>query len=473
MRVLLIQPTAQGGAVSLLAHEQGAGIGCKPPMGLLGIATHLAVHGFEVRILDALALGFGVEQTVREAIQWQPDVIGVSAWSDYWYCAHRTASELRKALPNAHVVIGGPHVGIYPEETLQSGACHSIVAGDGESPMLHLCRALEKGVPPNHAGLHLAGAAVSESATRLHIEDDLDAIGYPDRRLLDHSLYGSVLGKGRPLTTMMTSRGCPNRCTFCKLDFQKPKFRSAESVVAEFCDLASLGFGEVEIYDDTFTWSRERVEAICRGLIRENTGITWAIRDRVNRADADLLRLMHEAGCRRVHYGVESGVDRMLREMKKGITTEQARNAVRLAKEAGMTVLTYFMFGGWSESAQDMEQTIRLALELDADYCEFSILIPYAGTELYRTALREGAIATDYWREHALNPKPNFRHQVIERNLNLAELAAMRDKAVRSFYFRPRYMLRQLRAVGSPGELARKARMGFDLLRATLGRGAK
>jgi len=474
MRVILIQPSAEGGAIGLLPHEQGAGIGCKPPIGLLSIATVLSRAGHEVRILDALALGFDIKETIDETIQWKPDLVGISAWTDYWYSALQTGKGLREALPQIHICFGGPHVGIYPEETLESTVADSIIAGDGEAPMLHLCQALEQNCSvESHPGLHLAGNPVQPGPGRVYIEKDLDRFAPPDRRLLDHSPYGSVLGKGEALTTMITSRGCPHRCTFCKLDFQKSAFRSAQSVVDEFREIASLGFKEVEIYDDTFTASRSRTEDICRMLIQENTGIHWAIRDRVNRADPELLRLMHKAGCRRVHYGVESGVNRILKEMRKGITTNQARKAAAMAKDAGMTVLTYFMFGGWSETKEEMQDTIRFALELNAEYSEFSILIPYPGTELYSTALKQGAIESDYWREHALNPQPGLRHQVIEKNLSLDELKKVRDQAVRSFYFRPSYLIRQLCSINSPGELVRKGRMGLDLLRATAFQGRR
>jgi radical SAM superfamily enzyme YgiQ (UPF0313 family) len=315
-------------------------------------------------------------------------------------------------------------------------------------------------------GLHFRGHGVKPSPDTFFVEGDLDDLPNPDRTLLPIKNYNSVLGKAEYVTTMITSRGCPHRCTFCKLNFQKNVARSAASVVKEFRQIHALGIREVEIYDDTFTWSRNRLREICEGLIEANLGMTWAIRDRVSSASVDpnLLRLMYRAGCRRIHYGVESGVQRVIDRMQKRITLDQARKAVCLAKEAGMTVLTYFMFGNLDETVEDMYRTIEFALELDAHYAQFSITIPYAGTEMYEEALESGLITYDYWKEYAREPIPNFLPpQLIEDHASLETLMSIRNKAVRRFYFRPRYILREFRKLDSFYEFVRKARMGLQL----------
>ncbi len=193
--------------------------------------------------------------------------------------------------------------------------------------------------------------------------------------------------------------------------------------------------------------------------------MTWAARDRVSNVDGDLLALMYKAGCRRIHYGVESGSQDVIDRMKKRITLDQARDAVRLAKQAGMTVLTYFMFGNLDETIEDMEKTIDFAMALDSDYAEFSITIPYAGTEMYLEALEKGIISYDFWGEYARAPVRNFTlPELIETQADLATLQAMLRKAVRAFYFRPRYILRELMKLESFIEFVRKIRMGARLL---------
>jgi radical SAM superfamily enzyme YgiQ (UPF0313 family) len=150
--------------------------------------------------------------------------------------------------------------------------------------------------------------------------------------------------------------------------------------------------------------------------------------------------------------------------MQKQITVDQARKAVAAAKAAGLTVLTYFMFGNLDETLEDMQATADFALELDADYAEFSVTIPYAGTEMYEEALNKGIIKEDYWRNYALNPVPNFMPpELIEDNVSLAQMMAIRNQAVRRFYFRPRYIYRELTNLSNFREFLRKTRMGFRL----------
>src|SRR5262249_36521334 len=294
----------------------------------------------------------------------------------------------------------------------------------------------------------------------------LDDLPHPDRTLLPITNYGSVLSHERFVTTMITSRGCPHRCTFCKLNFQKNIARSAASVIDEFKKIHALGIREVEVYDDTFTWSRKRLIDICKGLIEADLKIEWAIRDRVSARsiDEETLNLMYRAGCRRIHYGVESGVQRVIDRMKKRITLDQARRAVRLAKQAKMTVLTYFMFGNLDETVDDMEKTIDFAIELNADFAQFSVTIPYAGTEMYDEALASGIIEEDYWVEHARRPEPDFLPpKLIENHADLSTLLKIRDRAVQRFYFRPRFILNKIWSLRSFSEFFRKARMGIQL----------
>ena len=470
IRVLLIQgPTIQGVRSFLPQVEEGEeGIGFKPPLGILYIASNIAEHSpHEVMVIDSIAEQLTFEQIAAKAVEFQPDVVGISAWTDFWYPAYRTGELIKAALPDAHLCIGGPHLGIYPKETLDVPFVDSVVCGDGETPFLYLCNMVSHGVVDNSMdGLHFSGHGVKPVPNTFYVEGDLDALPIPDRTFMPIDNYSSVLGKQKFVTTMITSRGCPHRCTFCKLNFQKNLARSAESIVREFHEIHALGIREVEIYDDTFTWSRKRLREICEGLIEADLGIEWAIRDRVSSAsvDDDLLELMYRAGCRRIHFGIESGVQHVVDRMKKKITLDQARDAVRLAKQANMTVLTYFMFGNLDETKADMYQTIDFAKELDADYAQFSITIPYAGTEMYTEGLATGIIKSDFWGAYATNPVPDFLPpEIIETHASLDELKKIRNDAVQKFYFRPRYVVRELRKLGSFHEFVRKAKMGLQL----------
>jgi len=471
IRVLIIQGPVVKGVESLLPQVEddgGEGIGFKPPLGILYLATYLAKNSpHTVKVIDSVAERLSFEEIVEKATEFKPDVVGISAWTDFWYPAYRTGELLKQALPAVHLTYGGPHLGIYPEETLAVPFVDSVVCGDGERPFLYLCNLISNDTVDNSFnGLHFKEFGVKPGDGTFFVEGDLDALPIPDRTFLSLDNYGSVLGKRNNITTMITSRGCPHRCTFCKLNFQKNLARSAESVVEEFHQIHALGISEVEIYDDTFTWSRKRLREICEGLIEANLDIIWAVRDRVSSSSVDdgLLDLMYKAGCRRIHYGIESGVQHIIDRMQKKITLEQARKAVELAKNAKMTVLTYFMIGSLDETVEDMRKSIEFAKSLDADYAQFSITIPYAGTEMYKEGLASGLISMDYWGEYARNPVPDFVvPQLIENHADLATLKKIQKEAMRSYYFRPKYIFRELMKLGSVSEFLRKARMGIQL----------
>lgn len=471
IRVLLIQGPVRKGVKSLLPQvddDGGEGIGYKPPLGVLYLATHVAENSpHDVRVIDPIAEQLSFEEIVERAVEYEPDVVGISAWTDFWYPAYRTGELIKKALPTTHLTFGGPHLGIYPNETLAVPFVDSVICGDGETPFLFLCNMVSKGITDNDMdGLHFSDYGVKPAPHTFFVEGNLDDLPIPDRKFLPLEHYSSVLGKNKFTTTMITSRGCPHRCTFCKLNFQKTLARSAKSIIEEFHQLHALGIREVEIYDDTFTWSRSRLREICEGLIEADLGIQWAIRDRVSSSavEGNLFPLMYQAGCRRIHFGIESGVQRIIDGMKKRIKLDQARKAVAGAKAAKITVLTYFMFGNIGETTADMRQTIHFAKELNADYAQFSITIPYAGTEMYEEGLKKGLISEDYWVEYARTPVPDFLPpQIIEEFATLEELKQIRNEAVRKFYFRPRYVLKELRNLGSFHEFVRKARMGLQL----------
>lgn len=468
LRVLLIQPPVVGEVFSYLPQvdHDSSGIGYKPPLGILYLASTIQrFSSHRTHVIDCIAQKRTIDSVVIEIDKYQPDLVGISAWTDFWYPAYTLGKKIKDSFPEIHLTYGGPHIGIYPKETLELPFVDSVVAGDGEIPLLRLCSLIANSEgDPEFPGLHLKESGFRDSPDAFYVQENLDDIPIPDRSFLPIKHYGSVLSKSDLVTTMITSRGCPYKCTFCKLNFQKTLHHSAERIIEEFKRIEELGIREVEIYDDTFTWSKKRVMDICRGLIDSNIKIEWSVRDRVSSADFEMYQNMYKAGCRRIHLGIESGTQKVIDRMRKKIKVEQAKTAVDYAKRSGMTVLTYFMFGNLDETLEDMRNTIDFSLELDSDYAEFSITIPYAGTEMYEEALSSGLISYDYWREFAINPTPNFRPpELIENHANIDQMVSLRDESLRRFYFRPRYFYKQAKEIGSFGEFIRKAQMGLHL----------
>jgi radical SAM superfamily enzyme YgiQ (UPF0313 family) len=437
MKILLLYPPQINSVVNYLSHlENTEGIGFKPPLPVLYIATYLRqVTSHEVKVVDCHANQYTYDQVVDVVAKFRPDVVGMTAWTDFWYSASRLVTLIKARFPEIFLVLGGPHVMCFPHETLEYPGVDAVVVGDGEVPMTRVLECIESGNFVNNIpGVHFRRFGIHD--TTYYYEKDLDALPIPDRTLLPLELYSSVLGSGQLITTMITSRGCPFQCVFCKIQKQRPVSHSAQRVLEEFDQIHRLGIKEVEVYDDTFTWSHKRVIDICKGLVERNYSIQWAIRDRVSNVKEETLKWMRRAGCIRIHYGIESGSNDVLKRAKKQITVEDAEKAVSLANKIGFQVLTFFMIGLPGETIEDIYHTINFSLKLASDYCQYSITIPYPGTEMYLEGVKSGIYPKDFWREFARNPGPNFEIPFFHfTKISLEEMIRLRNKAVFRYYF--------------------------------------
>jgi radical SAM superfamily enzyme YgiQ (UPF0313 family) len=449
--------------------------GFNPPLGLLFIAGYVEAQSdrHEIEVLDAQPTGLSYAELEAEIRKRDFEVCGITAMTFTLIDVLKTCRLVRSCRPEAKIVLGGPHVHLFPDETIGFPEVDVLIQGEGEIAFLQLLDRLDDpagwGDIPGIVYLDGDGAVVNKGVAPS--TGDLDSLGFPARHKLDVGLYTSLLGRDDVVTTMMTSRGCPFRCTFCDRPYSPVisgfRWRSAEHIVDEMQQCIDLGIKEAFIYDDTFTVRKDRVLALCDEIERRGIVFRWDVRAHVNTINAELLRRMAGAGCDRIHLGVESGNDRMLKEIRKNTTVEKVRAAVRDAKASGMEVLCYFIIGQQTETEVDIRDTMRLARELDPNYAHFTIFCPYPGTEIYERGLREGVIARDVWREFARNPVDGFELPVWEETLTRAELREKLVECYKSFYGRPRYILRNLLRIRSTGELMRKLRAGISVMTMT------
>jgi radical SAM superfamily enzyme YgiQ (UPF0313 family) len=226
-------------------------------------------------------------------------------------------------------------------------------------------------------------------------------------------------------------------------------------------EVISLG-GE---FDDTFTVRRDRVFELCDEIKKRRLDFTWDVRAHVNTVTPELLRAMADAGCDRIHYGVESGNDRMMKVIKKNHSVEKVENAFRWTRAAGMETLAYFIIGQQTETASDIQDSIDLAKRLAPNYVHFTIFCPYPGTAIYQEGLDRGIVKRDVWREFSRNPAPGFELPVWEENFTRQELREMLVKCYKSFYLRPWYLLRGAARIRSLGEVKRKMKAGLSVFK--------
>ena len=225
-----------------------------------------------------------------------------------------------------------------------------------------------------------------------------------------------------------------------------------------------MGINEFLFYDDTFTLDKGRVVEICQGIIDRNLNIGFDIRTRVDSIDENLLQWLAKAGCQGVHYGVEAGSERILSLLRKGNVLERVEDVFALTKKHGIPVLAYFMIGNPTETQQEIERTLDLAIRLDPEYIHLTIFSPFPGTELYRKGLRDGLIEKDFWKEFALCPSLDFEPPLGTNLFSRDELNAFLTRGYRRFYLRPSYILRRIAGLRSLSELQKKTAAGLKVL---------
>lgn len=444
--------------------------GCYPPLGVLYVAGAIEAAGeHSVVVIDCVAEGLSGAELEGRLGTIRPDVVGIEVLTFSLLDAWRTARLVKRVDPAAKVVMGGPHVNLFPEETVLLDGVDYVLGGESESNINPFLDALAGDTPMDCVPgvvFRGAGGAVMHGPPTPLIED-LDKLPLPARGLLKNALYGSVLGSGGRLTTIMSSRGCPARCIFCDRPHlgKRFRYRSAANVVGEMQScMEQFGVDEFFFYDDTFTINKERVFDICRILEERKIDCFWDIRARISTVDREMLESLWAAGCKRIHFGVESGNREVLRIMRKGVDLDRARDVFKWCRQIGIESLAYFMIGSPGEGHAEVRDTIDYALSIDCDYVHVAVTTPFPGTELYRMGLEQGLYKTDYWREFAAAPDPEFVPELWEEQLSRDELVKYVFKLYGKFYRRPLYVLRRLLRVRSPRELAVKARAGIRLL---------
>jgi radical SAM superfamily enzyme YgiQ (UPF0313 family) len=264
---------------------------------------------------------------------------------------------------------------------------------------------------------------------------------------------------------MITSRGCPFRCIFC--DRMGKKFRPASAgyVLEEIESILRLGIQEIFIHDDTFSVDKKRVVEICEGILSRNLKFHWDARTRVNCVDFEQLALMKKAGCERISFGIESGDPTILKNLRKGITLEQAEKVFGWCKQLGISTLADFMIGSPGETRKEIAETIKFVHKIKPHYAQFSIVCPYPDTDLYREALQRGLIDHDVWLEFARKPSRDFRPPIWGEHFKREELEQIVKELYRSFYLSPHFILAELAKIRSLRQVGAKLRAGLKLLR--------
>ncbi len=389
MKVLLLYKSGRPGAGDYFARMM--------PVGLGWINATLRAAGFDSRLANLSLVGWPEARALlaRE----RPRLVGITLYTFNRHAGLRLAALAKRASPGCTVVVGGPHATHLGASILAHYPDVDVVGlGEGEITMRETARALRDGAPLHSVrGLMLrgSGGAPLNTGARETVAD-LDSLPLPAPHY-----RGFRLDVEAEASFVITSRGCPARCTFCNTpDFwgTRMRFRGPESMLEEFRFLKDeLGVLHVSVRDDTFTVHKRRVIEFCRLLIASRLGVTWSCQSRVNAIDEERLAWMRRAGCDHVQYGVESGSPRVLGELAKDITVEEIRAAAAATRAVGLTLSIYLISGVPGEMEEDFQATERLVSAIRPHDGLVAPLAVYPGTHLHDRMKAEGRLDDDFW----------------------------------------------------------------------------
>lgn len=468
MKILLINPPREneiiGNNPTIIEEERGH----NPPLGLLYIAAYLQKHTHhEVAVIDAQVEELSYESLKERIRSIHPDVVGITAMTMTLIDVLKTVAIVNELDTNTKVVLGGPHVHLFPEETINLPGVDYLVLGEGEEAFKDLLDHID-----DKARLRtLPGFVFKDGDDYVHTGmrqpiEYLDKLPFPARELVPYKKYSSLLARSNCVTTIFTSRGCPFRCSFCDRAQLGREFRarSAKSVADELEECVRMGITEFLFYDDTFTVNKQRTIDISEDIVRRKLDIGWDIRTRVDAVNEEVIKCLAKAGCQGIHYGIEAGTERILKVLNKGIHLDKAEETFNLTRKYGIPILAYFMIGNPGETTDDIYTTFELAKRLNPDYLHMTIFTPFPGTNIYLDGLKSGEIKRNYWREFARNPVPEFIPPHWDGIFTREELADMLAEGYKRFYLRPTYIVKRLMRLRSWSEFKKNALAGTKVL---------
>ncbi len=448
MRIALIRPPRP---------FDRAFLSIQTPINLAALAAYLIREGHECRIWD-----FEVESRdlLGEKIAaFQPDFAGITCMTHSVVEGARIAERIKGLDPSIRIVTGGPHPSALPERTLKEFEAFDIaVVGEGEIPLADLAGGKDLEEIP---GVVYRKEGEIEKGPDPHLIEDLDSLPFPNRSLFSTGGKGyrhptrGISFSARKITQVFTSRGCSFKCIFCAIHptlTHRVRYRSVDNVMAEIEEcIKEWGIEHFIFQDDIFTLMRERTLKICRAL--KKLGISWSCDGRVDTVDLEMLEEMKNAGCRKITFGVEAGSPRIQELNRKGITSEQVRDAFRWARTAGIELIegSFMLCSHPSETEEEIRMTMDLAREVEPDIFFLSVAVPYPGTELYRIMTEKGYIHELNWPSFTMYAeKPCWKTE----HFSSMDLVRSQRKYLNIYYFRPRYILNRIKKTRNMKDLA-------------------
>ncbi|MFH0772364.1 MAG: radical SAM protein [Candidatus Omnitrophota bacterium] len=466
---------------------------CYPPIGLYqrgeercqadieGSATQAPHAPNDLGYLAAALSRLGIESLIRdypaqrtnqalvfdEIISRSPDAIIISATNSTLLKDIEFLGKIKSLLPEVITIAKGSCFYSLSEEEFKKDVYKPLdiaIYGEAEFIITDLTNSLRQGCGLDSVKgiIHGIGTGAATKTALPDFREDLDTLAFPRRDLIRNELYKNPVND-RPMATIVISRGCPAQCIFCLtplISGRKLRKRSVENVIAELKDcVINYGIKDFFFRADTFTMDKAYVRELCAAIRDNSLNISWVANSRTDAIDKELVEIMRQAGCWLMAFGIESGNDEIQRKIKKGTNAEQAREAIRLCKEAGIKTLGFFMIGFPWDSEASVGDTSNLIKELDCDFIEVHIAMPFEGTPLNTICkelglIKESPLGYNYFS----NP-----YGAGTLHLKRERLVKIRKDMIRRHYLRPSYVYRTLRACRSAREFSNYAKYGLRL----------
>jgi len=416
MRVLLLEPPK-------VPWEMMGDVAALP-LGLAQLAACLEQAKIPVEILDANALKIGWDGMEAAIARTGPDLIGMTVYTPYVPEVSRAVRIARQAAPQAVIALGGPHVTFTVEETLRTmPEVDVVVRGEGDRILVDLVRALNAGEGLERVpGINFRqNGQIVETPAPPPV--DVTTLPMPAFHLLPMDRY-FWRELGGTFATLLASRGCPFKCTFCsEWPFWRGGWRPYDpEMVVEQLDILVNQYGRNNIWfgDDCFNVDRDHIAAICEGILQRGIDVNWYYQGRADLLVKykDLLPLTRRAGNRMVQIGIEASNDEQRDELNKRLKTETVKEAARLLRQNDIVCQGMMIVGLPSDSPRTFEEKVRFINQLDIDFPVFVIYTLFPGTSVYDEAVAQGwiEIPADYARHdmaHALMPTQHMTRQQV------------------------------------------------------------
>lgn len=451
LKVLLVRPVT--------AKEKVLSV--SPPIGLGYLATAARKAGFlDVLILDCVKEKIDFDEFSKKIELISPDVVGFQIFSHDLRSLEKSLEIIKKFNPKIITVAGGPHPSGLPEEILLDfPKLNFAFKGESEVGFPFLLKRINKMDCLKNSLEKIPGLIWRKNLNKIVINQqiftkNLDELGFPAWDLLKPQEYPKapmgIFFKNLPIASIMATRGCPFQCTYCAgktVTGKKIRTRSINNVISEIELLyREYGIREIHILDDNFTMNKKYVREFCKKLLSKDFKISWCCPNgvRLDTLDFNTLRLMKKSGCYYISVGIESGSNKTLCRMKKGLSIKVIKKQVQLIKKTGLGVNGFFILGYPGETEKDIKKTIHFAKTLGLKRAAFANFLPLPGTEIYKNLIESGEI-----KKEEINWEMLFHADVpySPPSISKKRLKSLQRQAYMEFILRPKVLFDILREI--------------------------